>query len=191
MFRQFRPILPLGHPQADAVPAVIHAEAEELASPRPIDRALLFVDLEPKPLLEEPPYSCHDPVPCPFRADVDVAIVRITDKTVSPPFQLFVQVVEKDVGQERAEGAALGCPLVRPHLHPTDHHAGLQIAADQHFVAHPPRLQRRPSAHLGLRSVLPARPDDTASPAVPGRRVATLPPASFGSRVATGTLAFG
>ena len=46
--------------------------------------------------------------------------------------QLFVDFIKKHVGQQRRQGATLRCPLVAIHHDSVRHHAGIQVATDQH-----------------------------------------------------------
>jgi hypothetical protein len=59
------------------------------------------------------------------------------------------------------------------------------------FAARPPHLRRRAPCDIGLRVSWPSRPRDAASYAVPVRRAAALPAASFPRRLATPQLPFG
>ena len=49
----------------------------------------------------EPGNGPHGPLPRPLAPDVNVHVVGVSAKTVSAPFEFLIQIVEKDVRQER------------------------------------------------------------------------------------------
>src|SRR5262245_57018921 len=62
-------------------------------------------------------------------ADVDVAVVGVAAKAVTPPFQFLVEIIEHEVAQEGRKRAALR----RPFIHRTDQ-----------TVLHYPSVEKRP-----------------------------------------------
>ena len=73
-------------------------------------------------------------------ANVDVAVIRVTAKAVTPSGQLPVEFVEHEVAQEGRERAALRRPLVHRADQAVFHHSGLEKRPDElehTFVGHP------------------------------------------------------
>ena len=73
--------------------------AEERALRDRGDGAFLPVDLEMQPALEEFGDRGHHPLARGLGANIDVHIVGITAKAVTPCLQHLVQVVQKKVGE--------------------------------------------------------------------------------------------
>src|ERR1700722_8327929 len=118
----------------DAAPGLLlacKAEAQELADVRFGDRALRLVDLELETFGEELLDAGHHPLACPLTANIDVAIVGITNKVVAALLQLLVQHVQHQVRQQRREWSALRRALLGRPDQPIRQHARGQKAADQ------------------------------------------------------------
>src|SRR3989337_2863858 len=108
-----------------------HRIPEELAVPRTIHRTLVPIDLQTKPLLQVPGDRLHHPFPGRLRLHVDVTVVGIPAEAVTPPFQLLVQIVQQDVGEQRRQRAALRGPFLPGLRDSLDHHPGGEIPPDQ------------------------------------------------------------
>ena len=78
---------------------------KELALPGPRHRAFNGVDAQLQGFLEESPNTLHHPLTRRATAEVYVAVIRVAAKREIPSFQLPVQVIEQDVGEERREHA--------------------------------------------------------------------------------------
>ena len=72
-------------------------ESQELSLPTSSHRTLRFVDLELKPGRQEATDACHDALPRPAAAHVDVAVVGIAAEAETPAGQLAVEFVEHEV----------------------------------------------------------------------------------------------
>src|SRR3990170_3801510 len=108
-----------------------HRIPEELAIPRTIHRTLVPIDLQTKPLLQVPGDRLHHPFPGCLRLHVDVTVVSIPAEAVAPPFQLLIQIVQQDVGEQRRQRAALRGSLFPGLGDSFDHHPGGKIPPDQ------------------------------------------------------------
>src|SRR6202171_5731989 len=73
------------------------AEPEELPFLRSCHRTLRLIYLELELLCDEARDALHHPVTPAFAANVDVTVVRITNKAVSPVLQFAVEFVEHEV----------------------------------------------------------------------------------------------
>ena len=83
--------------------ALEEAEAEEASSGRASDPALLAVHPELEPPLHEGRDALEDASRRSFGRHVDPEVVGVAHERVAPSFQLVVEVVEHDVGQQRRE----------------------------------------------------------------------------------------
>src|SRR6266545_1832052 len=94
------PFLPATGSESSAHPFVEHLERArglgqgEVA--HPATQELVELELEPPP--KEPPDTDHRPLTRTAAAHVDVAVA---DETMAPCGELFVEVVEQDVGKQR------------------------------------------------------------------------------------------
>jgi hypothetical protein len=87
------------------------AESEKLPLLRSRHRALRFIHLEFELLRDESRDAFHHPLTRAFAANVDVAVVRVANVTMSSALQLTVKFVEHEVGQQRGKWTSLGsCP---------------------------------------------------------------------------------
>src|SRR5206468_12559287 len=85
-------------------------ESEKLSHLRPRHRALRLVDLELESLPDESRDALHHPLTRSFAVNVDVAIVRVSNKAMSTPLQLPVQFVEHEVAEQGESGPPCGVP---------------------------------------------------------------------------------
>src|SRR5205085_5591269 len=81
---------------APLAPVIRDAEPQEFALLRSRHRAFCLVDLEPQLPDQEPAYRGHDPFTGAAAANIDVAVVRVAAKTVTPSGQLLVEIVEHE-----------------------------------------------------------------------------------------------
>jgi hypothetical protein len=86
-----------GHPKVSAAQQPV---PEELAFADVPNGALLTVDVEFEPLLNELGRARHHPLSSRFRLHVDVTVVGVPAKPVTAFFQFFVQVVQQYVRQQ-------------------------------------------------------------------------------------------
>src|ERR1019366_4651825 len=93
----FKPVYGLGRNDALDLRAGTKAEPEELSLPWSRHRALRLIHLELEPLRAESCDTLHHPLTRPLAANVDVAVVRVTNETMSPALQLPVEFVEHEV----------------------------------------------------------------------------------------------
>src|SRR6516165_10598409 len=125
---------------APLAPVIRDAEPQEFALLRSRHRAFRLVDLQPQLLGQEPAHRGHDPLTGAAAANVDVAVIRVTAKAVTPSGQLLVEFVKHEVAQEGRERAALRRPLVHRADQAVFHHSGLEKRPDEPehtFVDHP------------------------------------------------------
>jgi len=87
------------------------AESEKLPLLRSRHRTLFVVHLELESLCDELRDAVHHPLTRPFAANVDVAIVRVSNKPVSPALQLSVEFVEHEVAEQGRKWASLQGPF--------------------------------------------------------------------------------
>src|ERR1700737_906121 len=105
------------------------AEPEELSFLRSCHRTLGLVYLELELLFDEARDALHHPLTRALAANVDVTIVRIANKAVSPVLQFAVEFVEHEVTQQWRKRSSLRSSF----------HAG----ADQSVLSHP-RIEECP-----------------------------------------------
>ena len=74
-------------------------------------------------------------------------VVRIADEPVATMFKLFVQVIQKDVGQQWRERAALGHTLWGMLEATVDHHPGPEVLPDE---AKQPQWDEGRSSHFHI-----------------------------------------
>src|SRR5438445_13756685 len=82
---------------APLAPVIRDAEPQELALLRSRHRAFRLVDLQPQLLGQEPAHRGHDSFTGAAAANIDVAVVRVTAKAVTPSGQLLVEIVEHEI----------------------------------------------------------------------------------------------
>src|SRR5215510_3203755 len=83
------------------------AEPEKLPFLRSRHRTLSLIYLEPERLCDESRDALHHPLPRPLAPHVDIAIVGIANKAVSPPLQLPVEFVEHEIAEQWRKRAPL------------------------------------------------------------------------------------
>src|SRR6476646_2951355 len=73
-------------------------------------------------------------------ADIDIAVVCVAAKAVTPSGQLLVEIVEHEIAQEGRERATLRGPLVHRADQTVFHHPGLEKGPNElehTFIGHP------------------------------------------------------
>src|SRR5262249_52312092 len=76
------------------------AEPEELPFLRSCHYALCLVDLELELLCDEARNALHHPLTRAFAANVNVTVVRITNRAMSPSLQFAVEFIEHEVAEQ-------------------------------------------------------------------------------------------
>src|SRR3982750_3259966 len=99
------------------------AESEKLSFLRSCHRALGLIDLEFELACDEPRNTFHHSLTGPFAANVDITIVRITNKAQSTALQLPVEFVEHEITEQGGKRTALRRPF--------------DTRADQSVLQHP------------------------------------------------------
>src|ERR1700739_1906918 len=85
---------------APLAPVIRDAEPQELALLRSRHRAFRLVDLQPQLVGQKPAHRGHYPFTGAAAANIDVAVVGVAAKAVTPSGQLLVEIVEHEVAQE-------------------------------------------------------------------------------------------
>jgi hypothetical protein len=93
--------------------------------------ALLSVDLELEATAKKPGHARQDPLAGALASDQDDQVVGVTSKPETPTFELPIEIVEHDVGEQRRQGRSLRNPLPRGMELAVDQDAGPQVFADQ------------------------------------------------------------
>src|SRR5205085_3690064 len=130
---------------APLAPIIRDAEAQELALLWSRYCAFRLVDLQPQLLGQKPAHRGHHPFTGTAAANIDVAVVRVAAKAVTPSGQLLVEIVEHEVAQEGSDWATLRGPLLHRADQAVFHHAGLEKRPDEFehtFVGDPRRHAR-------------------------------------------------
>src|SRR5207237_519838 len=108
-----KPLLALGrNGKAYLSFALSDAEPQKLPPERTVHRTLRLVHRQLQLRLQVAGYGSHHPLPCPLAPNVDIAVVGVPAECQPPTLQLLVQVIQKDVRQQRGERAALGSSLL-------------------------------------------------------------------------------
>src|SRR4029077_13853305 len=76
------------------------AEPKKLPLLRSRHRALGLIDLQFELLRNESCDALHHPLTRSFAANIDVTVVRVASKTMSPALQLSIQFVEHEVAEQ-------------------------------------------------------------------------------------------
>jgi len=76
------------------------SEAEEVGIIRSCHPAFLRIDLELERASQELLHALHDPLTRSWTLHQEDEVIRIADEPVATMLKLFVQVIQKDVGQE-------------------------------------------------------------------------------------------
>src|ERR1700739_3877974 len=87
---------------APLAPVIRDAEPQELALLRSRHRAFRLVDLQPQLVGQKPAHRGHYPFTGAAAANIDVAVVGVAAKAVTPSGQLLVEIVEHEICQEGA-----------------------------------------------------------------------------------------
>ncbi len=74
-----------------------HRVTKELTLPRAANRALVLIHLQLQLLLQVAGDRRQHPLACSPRLHINVAIIGVSAKRVTAPFQFLVQIVEQDV----------------------------------------------------------------------------------------------
>src|ERR1700731_922839 len=82
---------------APLAPVVRDAEPQELALLRSRHRAFRLVDLQPQLLGQKPAHRGHHPVTGAAAANIDIAVVRVAAKAVTPSGQFRIEIVEHEI----------------------------------------------------------------------------------------------
>ena len=83
------------------------AVAQKRSLPRTVYRTFTLVDREFEPLGQVAGDGGHNPFAACPRCNVDVAVVGVSAKAMTPSFQFLVQFVKEDVGQQRGDWPTL------------------------------------------------------------------------------------
>src|SRR5260370_39731777 len=106
-------------------------EPEKLPLLRPRYRALLLVHLELELLHDESRDAFHHPLTRLFAANINVAIVRISHKAMSPALQFPVELVEHEVAEQWRTWTSWRSSLYAWADQPALHHPGVQKRPDE------------------------------------------------------------
>ena len=79
------------------------AEPQEFTLPRPRHRTFLGIDSQFQGVLEESPDPAHHPIGRYATAHINVAVIGVTTKRELPSFQLPIQIIKQNVGEQRGE----------------------------------------------------------------------------------------
>lgn len=83
-----------------------HAVAEELAVPWSVHRAFGGVDPQFELLFHELRHAGEHPLPSRLGLYVDVAVGGVSLETLTALLQLFIQIIQQDVGEQWGERAS-------------------------------------------------------------------------------------
>ena len=78
-----------------------HGISQKFPFPGSINRTLGMIDTKIELRLKEPGYARQNTLAADSAADINVAIVGITAEAVPASFQLLVEIIQKDIRQER------------------------------------------------------------------------------------------
>src|SRR6201997_4473104 len=92
---------------APLAPVIRDAEPQEFTLLRSRHRAFRLVDPQPQLVGQEPAHRGHHPFTGTAAANIDVAVIRVAAKAVTPSGQLLVEIVEHEVAQEGRERTPL------------------------------------------------------------------------------------
>src|SRR5262249_44786643 len=84
------------------------AEAKKLPVLRSRHRTLRLIDLELELLCDELCNALHHAVTRPFAANVNITVIRVANKAMSPALQLPVEFVEHEVAEQWGRGPPCG-----------------------------------------------------------------------------------
>src|SRR5258705_553966 len=106
-------------------------EPEELPFLRSCHRTLGLVYLELELLCDEARNALHHPLTRAFAANVDVTVVRITNKAVSAALQLAVEFIEHEVTQQWRKRSSLRSSFHAGADQSVLHHPGIEECPDE------------------------------------------------------------
>ena len=89
------------------IPSAGETETQKRPPPGMADDALFRVDFQPKTSFNEPRHRLHHSLGGFLRTNVDHEIIRPADKTQPAFVQLFVKLVQYNIGQKRRKRPAL------------------------------------------------------------------------------------
>src|SRR5271169_1442860 len=98
---------------------------------RSCHRTLRLIHLELELLRDESRNALHHPLTRPLAADVDIAVVRVTNKAMSPALQLPVEFVEHEVAEQWRKWTSLRSPFHTRADQPILHHPSIQERPDE------------------------------------------------------------
>src|SRR6201997_5866484 len=107
------------------------AEPEELPFLRSCHRTLGLVYLELELLFDEARDALHHPLTRAFAANVDVTVVRITNKAVSAALQLAIEFIEHEVTQQWRKRSSLRSSFHAGADQSVLHHPGIEECPDE------------------------------------------------------------
>src|SRR5271155_3464299 len=107
------------------------AEPEELPFLRSCHRTLRLIYLELELLRDEARDALHHPLTRAFAANVNVTVVRIANKTVSPVLKLAVEFVEHEVTEQWRKRTSLRSSFHARADQSVLHHSGIQEVPDE------------------------------------------------------------
>src|ERR1700694_2640564 len=102
------------------------AEPEKLPLLRSRHRTLRLIYLELELLCDESRDALHHPLPRPLAANVDIAVIRISNEAMAPALQLPVEFVEHEVTEQWRKWTPLWSPFHARADQPVLHHPGIQ-----------------------------------------------------------------
>src|ERR1700694_4329014 len=102
------------------------AEPEKLPFLRSCHRTLSLIYLELELLCDESRNALHHPLPRPLAANVDIAVIRISNEAMAPALQLPVEFVEHEVTEQWRKWTSLRSPFHARTDQRVLHHPGLQ-----------------------------------------------------------------
>src|SRR2546428_589748 len=126
-----KPLHSLRRNSAPNLGTVGETESEKLPLLRSRHRALLVVYLELEPLRDESRDAVHHPLTRPFATNVNVAIVRVSNKTMSPALQFPVEFVEHEVAEQGRKWTSLRSSFHTGTDQTVLHHSGVQERPDE------------------------------------------------------------
>src|SRR5262249_27535907 len=110
---------------------IAKTESEKLPRLRSRYRTLRLIHFEFELLRDESLDAFHHSLSCPFAANVDIAIVRVSNKAKTPALQLAIEFVQYEVAEQRRKWTSLRSPFHARTHQPVFHHTGVQERADE------------------------------------------------------------
>src|SRR5262249_39121059 len=110
---------------------VAETESEKLPLLRSRYRTLRLIHFEFELLRDESLDAFHHSLPCSLAANVDIAIVRVSNEAKAPALQLAVEFVEYEVAEQRRKWTSLRSPFHARADQAVFHDPGIQECPDQ------------------------------------------------------------